>query len=1763
MGLIQDPLGALQAQQRQQQAKPIPFNDFAKTLDPSMPQAQYDDLRWQYFATHVKENFSPLQQSAAWADFKQRTERPKLIASPTMAKFKLGALSAAQRATDLAAKGNFADPKQAQALQKKKEDLIASMHHDGLSTGIAEGVGQAIPDLALFTGIETVTAGAGTGLAADIEGVPLLGDAAKILTQSALAARMARGGLVYGTFEAATAENGESPGYSFIKGFGVGASWEVGLLGLSKVLGKASSLSKDLLNKKAADLAKDLATPEETAQDLQKKMAKPGMHDADKVGAEHLQSDLRGAKEQGLPLRVGIDNSRLNGRVIGLKGDKTPFSFDIEAYKEDSVAEQLKDIVNNGGEIHAVFGNENNMPQTIRMLSAIRNLRNDRVYKLSLLNSVLDKYGHLIDDETFTQGQREQFLNRLDQQLEKFDRDKEERLQRAQTQASQAQTAQEPLATEAPASKVRKPRTVSSAPPTLTGDGLTQPGGQQFSSFTMRSTVLGSKGVFADVLETSKPREGIPHSPTQAKRLYITANGDVQSFANALGTPIKKGSPGNEWVPKNDVERRESWTLFQNYLKAAAGPEDNATITASQELKNYVQKSIAEPPPPFVPDNVQFSKDPKTPGLVIPKPDFVDTVPTKTQVALLLLQHETPEGLKLSSGERVSMLKRIMSLWDKNTPKDAKLENALALRDTGLDYLVPKSWQYTVRSPKSAIETAEETAAQEFEQAPQSSATEETEKARYAQIKQTLLDRGLKPEDTEAWGTAVAEEERKLSEVPKLSAERSNLVIPTTDALRSLKEGVKTRRNIIDVVAGRKTIMEIFNGDADIRAMAYTLNKARGTAQELAEGSRTGVEEFARLYPEYSASGIRVLPNDIKFRLDAESSLYHEDLHIQLNLLRYLEDPSSGTDVFSLMQFYHHTPDLLQKADPVIQRAVATIRAIGNGLIRESPGYRQQGPLGVLEEAFVHPATAIRVGDLPRIAKFGYWDTDPQHVREAVDWVAKNLKGVIGNLPDTQELRSFNTRLEDLMRRTGVDRFQRWHDEAMKQEFYFHFDPELKQWIFIDAMGRGIRIMDRGEVGSLVAVADQLETLAGFEEQVPSATQQFERMGLRGAMAERASVVNGTMDKPTAYFMPKSDENFKGLRAVAALWEPMLGWAARTETAFKARGVDLGLFDLVKDVDDAGRAGIQWHDDMLTSAAKFIPADANKAIAMLPFMQAEDSALPSMQRSLGMDDAFMQNVQGLRQWMKDFQAQTGIQVQTYLRKDLGRLQNMKYSPTVVWPRGLDRSELSRIARAIVDKEINPQDPHIGHFTSWLIKEGFEAKFTGEPLRKLSQLVAKTDAEGRSILGVDRANVDNYIRYMKGIPDVTQQIMLKAVGDFQMNLGKAFAGVNKQLGTKLPETFNYPGDLLQKYMLLSYLGGIGMRPAIWARDAMQGVTNTLPVIGPVKFMRGVAELFRPGAWQEAMDAGALLGRHNVQGLFGDVFQEQGPQSGGILDKAVTMAGKLLAPSRWGHNIARFIAYHGELKSALESVADFRANRIDAHELLENTSMWFFDAPLQKRLLKQILDKTSTKVFTISTEDMAKKIALESVDHTLWAYRRGTQPLFLRTGIGRIFGQYGLWPMSYLDFLRRLTGKLAEHPRKSVQALGLWYAANKLASSTFSAVGGDVSKWFFISPAGYGGSPHLQMAQALGQSLENSEQGRAARKTVLEYPLNFIPAFLELKSVSKYIADGSNFFNDDWSLTDDAVRIMGMHPQSPPLDLTPEEEIEYQTGFNDRR
>jgi hypothetical protein len=354
------------------------------------------------------------------------------------------------------------------------------------------------------------------------------------------------------------------------------------------------------------------------------------------------------------------------------------------------------------------------------------------------------------------------------------------------------------------------------------------------------------------------------------------------------------------------------------------------------------------------------------------------------------------------------------------------------------------------------------------------------------------------------------------------------------------------------------------------------------------------------------------------------------------------------------------------------------------------------------------------------------------------------------------------------------------------------------------------------------------------------------------------------------------------------------------------------------------------------------------------------------------------------------------------------------------------------------------------------------------------------------------------------------------------------------------------------LIWSYAAGLGLRASIPLRDALQVFSTGLPILGPTRFLRGLTKAFTREGLEFASENGALLKKLQIGELYGDVFNEI--PTGASTDWITKFANKLLSPSRWGHNAARNVMFNGEYASAIEAVQNFRKGRLSWDDLVHNeTSLWWNDKPVVDRIRGQIGDTG------FSDHDIAKNIALETLDLTMWPYRRGTQPSVLRTGAGRVFGQFGMWPLNYGDFLRRGAVKFSESPKNAMKATALWGVANYSAVAAMNAMGADVGKWFWFSPAAVEMSPHAQFLIDLAESPKDSQEGREARKRAIQYPLDFFPAGIEMRNIGRALESDEDFFDADGNLSPSALRVLGFTPLKDVPERDLEDEIIYQMGF----
>jgi len=855
---------------------------------------------------------------------------------------------------------------------------------------------------------------------------------------------------------------------------------------------------------------------------------------------------------------------------------------------------------------------------------------------------------------------------------------------------------------------------------------------------------------------------------------------------------------------------------------------------------------------------------------------------------------------------------------------------------------------------------------------------------------------------------------------------------------------------------------------------------------------------------------------------------------------------------------YAGTYDEFPQLIPEGQRQTAL--ELANGLSKDHIGYRQQSTKQLLEEGWTHAATAVRYNDTAYLEHLARYDRSVRHVFDYVGETANALLERSFRSRDSVPVRIYQRTLWDLMRRTDPDvsAALRQGLRATGSGLAAWYDSASDSWILKETHTSETRFKDINDLWDHVTSHDK-------NFMAPSASLRSELGGVRGPL-----VPNGTEPDGRPLPVPElpPEGRFAGASAMSALWRPFFPWLATVHENMNAlwrkSGKALPLYETFKAVDDRFRAGDKWMQDNYQQVADLLaPFKGKKASNIFDYLTYPETERTSkLMGKYGLSQADAQNAHKVWQYMLNFRQDTGINVIQYMTEFHPKLRAFSWAPEKVF--GMmgtpQRAEFwDRMIRH--EGRWDPQDANLGRFLHVSLREGMEKKFTGEALNNAEKMIERKTPDGTYVIpNTIRWPMKNYIQYMRGIPDTSQQVINKSMSDF---FGKANERI-KQINQSLPKNMQIPTmdapprQVLNRFMLMSYAMGLGMRPAIAIRDMMQAFTGGMTVLGPSRFTKAFTRFMSSpsAAFERAEQAGALLRKNTIGELHGDIMQETPTTGPGWMDRITKWSNALLSPSRWGHNFGRAIMFDGEFHDALDSVRAYRSGRKTIDQVLEETSLWFMDRPAQTGLLRDVANAHTP------AEDIATRIALEAVDLTQWPYRRGTQPTLLRYGVGRIFGQYGVWPANYADFLYRIAKKWGERPGLAARTTGTWVAVNYALTHGMNAVGADTSKWFWQSPAGFAGSPHWDLVHALMVAPEDTDEGHAARKTILEYPLTFVPAMAEMKAVAKALQEGG--WNSWPPQESEILRVLGFKP----LDQVNKEQdwndfIKTQLGYENTR
>lgn len=918
---------------------------------------------------------------------------------------------------------------------------------------------------------------------------------------------------------------------------------------------------------------------------------------------------------------------------------------------------------------------------------------------------------------------------------------------------------------------------------------------------------------------------------------------------------------------------------------------------------------------------------------------------------------------------------------------------------------------------------------------------------------------------------------------------------------------------------------------------------------------RVGAEGTEKLFAGRAVEGSVDAPGQLRSIANILGLPLPSEFGAEQPVMILTPNATEMTETHEGMHIFKHTVPALGL---IMEGEGRVVEEIGSGLKSRSPLYAQMRPSLLNEEAFVYAATSIMHGDAQGLAELvrmdGSLDDVLGMVRERASGIHDALRwdGVDG-APE----RIIQRQMEDLLRRTtskeeGDLAWELMHSAEDELKDY-RYDPASRRWIE-NSHGQERMFSSKKEM------LDDIAKRAAGKDWAPSATLWAEERGARGPIAPRNG---GPIKNPPVVDEPPP-EDWSWWKAFDQWIRPMGPWVAdlhkQINDALKPFGKKLDLYNPFKDVDDAVRAKAQWMEPVYNELASALKGAGKKQFAYLDLLAEDPKHWETMAEQYQLSSEDLPKIRKLGELVDKLDAQDPeMKIRDFITRDWKNLRSSGRDVGAFFDfDGREASTLSPIERMIKSGRLDPRVRHAGAFMNKMIREIGNRKFTDEPLQKFEALINRTAKNGKPLFGSSQKTLQRYVDYMRNIPDESAEKIQKTLKNFLEFTGRQIAKVNRLLpaGAQLPTDLGLSQDWINRMIAWSYAAGIGMRAIVPVRDALQTFVTVLPVLGPARYARGMARGMTREGWNFAEENGALLGHRTVAETYGDIIDEI--PRGSRLDKITEFANKIMAPSRWGHNVGRSIAFNGEYGDALDAVVRYRRGEVTFDELKhrDNTSLWWTDEAFQDRIKGQLEDRGG-----FTDHEVARNMAHEVLDLTLWPYRRGMQPSMLQTGAGRLFGQYGLWPANYLDFARRGLSKVHESGSKwsAMQAIAMWGAVNYAGSNAMNAMGIDGSKIFWAG-AGLEPGPTGQLVLNLGKSFANTAEGRDARRQVAEFPKQFIPTSVFAESVWDAIESGQPLFDGNGHPTPEAVKLFGFTPLKANQRRDLEDQVLYEFGYS---
>lgn len=400
--------------------------------------------------------------------------------------------------------------------------------------------------------------------------------------------------------------------------------------------------------------------------------------------------------------------------------------------------------------------------------------------------------------------------------------------------------------------------------------------------------------------------------------------------------------------------------------------------------------------------------------------------------------------------------------------------------------------------------------------------------------------------------------------------------------------------------------------------------------------------------------------------------------------------------------------------------------------------------------------------------------------------------------------------------------------------------------------------------------------------------------------------------------------------------------------------------------------------------------------------------------------------------------------------------------------------------------------------------GHRNKFMGPLIEDINKWIMTNGGN------VDQALLKQFGAYLADIGGIPANLNVQLIEDATQRMFKEL-----KIGDKI-----IAKNFTEAIMGTSYLASMGWRLWLPMRNSFQIMTTLAPRLGNTWVSKAVS----------------LLNKDKTGKIY-TMLKEKGmltmglPVGGSQLFEEGTKIGKLMKSGmHWYKNsdsFTRAVAYVTATSRFDDAILRLKKGLINNKQFIQHSGLF----NMEPNRLNQALSLIDQGLPNAAKDLFARDMIME----TMFPYRAGTSPLAFRGTIGKIFGQFGHYPVYWVENIRRGLGRGTITNR-------IAYAARFLGNTTaiagaLGAIGINSDSFLFYTPALFTGGPWYNFLTQATNLWGKGYEGRQARAKLLGIKSKDGKIYWDVKGLSgnvlKSITPGGLFLD---KLVNDAAEAL---------------------------